>query len=246
MVWHQHRVLQERWGRMFGLLTFGFFLVRQFLPESMGGMYPGFADAVVFTRWFLVTFMFVLFFHAYVKRTPALALANRPVEILLPLICAPLPIIMIVLCQLYYQQGWVFGVIHNLGVQGLFNPWFDISYTSIRWGLMIMAVGEVITIAGMWHLRSSFSIFTEARALVRSGLYRYVRHPLYLGEMVSVWGYAVVVPNTLTLISASTFSLLQIWRAKLEETKLLQAHPEYAKLQQTTGFLLPKLGKQQG
>jgi len=31
---------QEHWGRAFGFLTFGFFLVRQLLPQSFGGMYP--------------------------------------------------------------------------------------------------------------------------------------------------------------------------------------------------------------
>ncbi len=242
MAWHHHSALQESWGRLFGLFTFGFFLLRQLLPESMGGMYPGFSDTLIFTRWCLVTFLFVLFFHAYLKRTPALALANRPIEVLLPLICAPLPIVMIVLCQLYDQHGWAHDVMVDLGLQRLFAPWFE-THSSTRWGLLIMAIGEVITIVGMWHLRSSFSIFTEARALVRSGLYRYIRHPLYLGEIISVWGFAVVVPNTLTMVSAGSFSVLQIWRAKLEEAKLLQAHPEYKNLQQATGFLLPKLYK---
>jgi len=241
MRWMQFIVTkQEHWGRIFGFLTFGFFLVRQLLPQSLGGMYPGIDDLLFFTRWCLVTLLFVLFFHAYVQRTPALSLANRPREILLPLICAPLPIVMIVLCQIYFSHGILFEWANQLGFENLFTPWAQQSNHQVRTGLIIMALGELITVWGMFYLRSSFSIFTEARSLVSQGLYRWVRHPLYLGEIISVWGYAFILPNTITLFSSSLFTVLQVLRAKVEEAKLLQVHPEYALIQAKTGFLLPK------
>jgi len=243
MEWQKYTALQESWGRIFGLLIFGMFLIRQLLPESLGGMYPGVSDMLIFVRWCLVTFLFVLFFHAYLKRTPALSLANRPIEVLLPLICAPLPIIMIVLNQLYYQQEGLRVFLMDIGLDHLFSLWVENSNARVHWGLVVMAIGEIITVAGMWHLRSSFSIFSEARALVLKGLYRYVRHPLYLGEIISVWGYAVLLPNAITMVSATAFTVLQIIRAKVEEAKLLQAHPHYANYQNTTGFLIPKIIK---
>jgi len=232
---------QERWGRLTGLLIFGFFLLRQLLPHSLGGMYPGLDDMLFFTRWCLVTLLFVLFFHAYIQRTPALSLANRPREVLLPLICAPLPIIMIVLCQMYFSHGIVFTWVNHLGLQHMFEPWWQQTNDKVRLGLLVMAVGEFITVLGMLYLRSSFSIFSEVRGLVSQGLYRWVRHPLYLGEIISVWGYAFLLPNAITLVSASLFTVLQVLRAKVEEAKLLQVHPEYASIQAKTGFLLPKL-----
>jgi len=239
----QYAVFQESWGRATGALIFAAFLIRQLLPESMGGMYPGLADELIFVRWCLVTFLFALFFHAYLKRTPALSLANRPIEVILPLICAPLPIAMIVLCQLYYQQDNFRELIFEFGLNSLFTPWLEPSNIRVRFGLLVMAIGEVITVAGMWHLRSSFSIFTEARALVRTGLYKYMRHPLYLGEVISVWGYVILLPNTLTVFSATLFTVLQIIRAKEEEKKLSGVHPQYHEYRQSTGFLTPKWGK---
>jgi len=241
MVWSYLTSKQEHWGRAFGFLTFGFFLVRQLLPQSFGGMYPGFDDLLFFTRWCLVTLLFVLFFHAYIQRTPALSLANRPREILLPLICAPLPIFMIVLCQMYFSHGFLFEWINQLGLQTIFSPWIQQSNDQVRFGLMVMALGELITVLGMFYLRSSFSIFSEARGLVSQGLYRWVRHPLYLGEIISVWGYVFLLPNAITVFSSSLFTILQVFRAKVEEAKLLQVHPEYADIQAKTGFLLPKL-----
>jgi len=240
MQWHTFTSPQESLGRLVGMGVFGVFLIRQFFPSSMYGMFPGLDDGFIFTRWCLVTFLFLLFFHAYIVRTPALSLANRPIEIILPLICAPLPILIIVLCQLYYQQLFFHDFIATWNMTGLFTLWNLGMTNHLKAGLWIMGIGEAITVGGMWHLGSSFSIFTEARNLVSCGLYRFVRHPLYLGEIISIWGYAAFLPNTLTVLGALVFMVLQIIRAKIEEQKLLLIYPQYALYQQSIGFLIPK------
>ena len=58
-----------------------------------------------------------------------------------------------------------------------------------------------------------------------SGLYRFVRHPLYLGEMVAVWGYVVAWPAPWAIAAALLFTALQSWRARVEEGRLLAHHP---------------------
>jgi protein-S-isoprenylcysteine O-methyltransferase Ste14 len=110
-----------------------------------------------------------------------------------------------------------------------------------RIGLTIMAFGETITVAGMLSLGRSFSIFSEVRELATSGLYRWVRHPLYLGEMIAVWGYVIAWPAPWALGCALLFTALQSWRAKVEERRLLQFHSAYAAYRARTGFLLPRL-----
>ncbi len=237
---------QERIGRIAGLVTFSFFTLRQLLPRSLGGQFPGFEDGLIFTRWLLITGLFALFLHAYIIRKPALALANRPLEILLPLICAPLPLIVIIFCQYYYG---------NAAFRGFFlthlpwlGEWFTIwgqSKQQLTIGLLIMALGEAITLSGMLWLRGSFSIFTESRALVTTGPYRWLRHPLYSGEILSIWGYVVVVGNGFTSGGAALFTILQIMRARLEEKKLAASHPDYGSYRRQTGFLLPRPRRRQ-
>jgi protein-S-isoprenylcysteine O-methyltransferase Ste14 len=53
--------------------------------------------------------------------------------------------------------------------------------TVCKW---VFATAVAWVMASFWSLRGSFAIFPARRALVRTGLYRLVRHPAYLGELV--------------------------------------------------------------
>ena len=48
-----------------------------------------------------------------------------------------------------------------------------------------MTVGLIIMVIGLASLGRSFGIMPRARGLVQSGLYRWVRHPIYLGEFLA-------------------------------------------------------------
>ena len=197
--------------------------------------FPGFSVlGVEQARWFLITLLFVLFWSAYWRRRPALALARRPAEILLPLVCSGLP-----LAQ-YPPPGAVaaLGALLGPDAERLWRPAID---AGPQLGLSLMAFGEAIAVAGMVSLGRSFSIFSEARDLVTAGLYRFVRHPLYLGEMIAVWGYVLAWPAPWSIACALLFTALQSWRARVEERVLLAHHPAYAEYRARTGFLLPRL-----
>lgn len=220
---------QEPVGRWTGFGVFAVMVARQ-LTFWPGGAAP----SVDVARWFLITLLFVLFWSAYWRRRPALALASRPVEILLPLVCSGLP-----LAQ--YPPSGAMELLVELfgaGASRLSQPWFSIDP---RVGLTLMAAGETITVAGMLSLGRSFSIFSEVRELATSGLYRWVRHPLYLGEMIAVWGYVIAWPAPWAIACSLLFTALQSWRARVEERRLLQHHPDYAAYRARTGFLLPRL-----
>ncbi len=218
---------QEPIGRWTGFVVFAVMIVRQLR------FWPGFAAlGVEQARWLLVTLLFVLFWSAYWRRRPALALASRPVEILLPLVCSGLP-------MAQYPPNAVVELLGS-GANALWQPLFE---TGVWLGLAIMAAGEALTVAGMLSLGRSFSIFSEVRELATAGLYRYVRHPLYLGEMIAVWGYMLAWPAPWAIACALLFTVLQSWRARVEERRLLQYHPAYADYRERAGFLWPRLGR---
>mgnify|MGYP001110136596 CR=1 FL=1 len=74
--------------------------------------------------------------------------------------------------------------------------------------------------------------------LVVSGLYRYVRHPLYFFGLVILWLAPVMSWNLLALNIG--FSIYLVAGAWLEERKLLQKHGEaYAEYRRKTPMMIP-------
>jgi len=78
---------------------------------------------------------------------------------------------------------------------------------------------------------------TQAR-LVKSGLYRYVRHPIYFFGLVFMWLSPVMSWNLLALyVSFSAYLLIG---TVFEERKLLEEFgPEYAEYRSKTPMILP-------
>ena len=80
----------------------------------------------------------------------------------------------------------------------------------------------------------------EVRRLITTGMYRYIRHPLYMSEIIHAVGTAILFAHPVAMgIFLITF-VLEIIRAKLEEHKFLKLVPAYADYKKRTGFLWPK------
>jgi protein-S-isoprenylcysteine O-methyltransferase Ste14 len=97
---------------------------------------------------------------------------------------------------------------------------------STAYGLVIAVPGILLASASIIVLRRSFSILPAVRTITRSGPYRVVRHPLYLGESVYLIGMMLLAFNVLSVVLlASSFVLLSV-RIGIEERKL-SAYQEY-------------------
>ncbi len=106
-------------------------------------------------------------------------------------------------------------------------------------GLVLAQLGLCLGIWSVWHLRSSFSIMAEARRTVVSGPYRYVRHPLYLGEALSLLGLCLLIGTGIALLFWAVISGLQLARARIEEKKLSGALSDYEAYRRKTPFICP-------
>jgi len=102
-------------------------------------------------------------------------------------------------------------------------PRRELSLTAGCVSTLLILAGNALAVFVLVRLRGSFSIMAEARQLVTSGAYRYVRHPLYL------W-------TTMLLVAQIAFQLRRIAN---EETLLTDVFPEYAKYRQKTARIIP-------
>jgi protein-S-isoprenylcysteine O-methyltransferase Ste14 len=104
--------------------------------------------------------------------------------------------------------------------------------------LLILA-GEGFAVVILMQLRRSFSIMPEARELVTSGLYRFVRHPLYLAEEIAAIGSVIQffsVWTVMILVLHIAFQLRRIWN---EEAVLSIVFTPYSIYKEKTAQIIP-------
>lgn len=69
-------------------------------------------------------------------------------------------------------------------------------------------------------------------------LYRYVRHPLYVGWFLAFWATpTMTVTHLLFAVATSAYILIAI---RFEERNLMDAHPEYAEYRKHVPMLIPR------
>lgn len=86
----------------------------------------------------------------------------------------------------------------------------------------IQLLGLTMAVVALGCLRRSFGLAPANRGIKTSGMYRYVRHPLYASYLVTFAGYVLAypAPRNFALLGASIAG--QLLRMALEERLLLQ------------------------
>ena len=82
--------------------------------------------------------------------------------------------------------------------------------------------GLLLTTAGLLSLNRSYAIVPANRGIKTGGMYRLVRHPLYLGYLISDTGLLINQFSLWNLYVVGTAALLFIARIHYEEKFLLQ------------------------
>lgn len=117
--------------------------------------------------------------------------------------------------------------------------------SQLAWtGLLIMLIGFFVRVMAIVTLKKFFTVnlaINHEHKLINKGLYKYVRHPSYLGTIISFIGMGIAFGNWLSLVAMVVpVTLLFAWRITLEEKMLIQAFPsEYVEYQQRSWRLFP-------
>jgi protein-S-isoprenylcysteine O-methyltransferase Ste14 len=85
-------------------------------------------------------------------------------------------------------------------------------------GLTICALGLIFWVLGMLTLGPSLAVLPETDRLVTSGVYRYLRHPIYIGIVLTLSGLFLACGSIMCLVYVIIIVVpLNIFRARSEE-----------------------------
>jgi protein-S-isoprenylcysteine O-methyltransferase Ste14 len=106
----------------------------------------------------------------------------------------------------------------------------------------LMVVGTGGAALALASLGRCFGIFPEARGLVTHGLYRWVRHPMYLFEFIAFFGILLPALSLINALLFAAFVAFQLGRMHYEEQTLEDVFPaEYPAYRAKTARLIPGL-----
>ena len=187
----------------------------------------------------IITCTIIFFLSSYFLRQKAISYSRGFKEMIYPLFCSVLPLVIYhdveLLRYINRQSVYFAGIEYILGLSA--SGFF-------RWGVLpafFVITGNLISLAAIAYLKRSFSITAEAREPVFKGIYKYIRHPLYLGEGIATLGVLVFRFSRFNIFLTTLFIVCQVVRAGVEERKLMSVFPEYILYKQKTGAFFPLL-----
>jgi protein-S-isoprenylcysteine O-methyltransferase Ste14 len=111
----------------------------------------------------------------------------------------------------------------------------------IRVGTAVQVTGMIMVAAALLSLRRSFAVVPGNRGIREGGLYRIVRHPMYISELIALLGAVLASPTVTNWIVWLCECGLQFARARAEED-FLAADPVYRAYRERIPYrLLPGL-----
>jgi protein-S-isoprenylcysteine O-methyltransferase Ste14 len=97
--------------------------------------------------------------------------------------------------------------------------------------------GIGISIVGLVSLNKSFGLVAANRGIISNGLYRFVRHPLYISYELTIIGFIINNLSIYNLVIACIHLAFQLQRIKYEEN-LLGKDPQYREYAKQTRWRL--------
>jgi protein-S-isoprenylcysteine O-methyltransferase Ste14 len=105
-------------------------------------------------------------------------------------------------------------------------------------GLLIL-IGTIIMVVGFWGLGDSIGVIPDVRRLKTGGIYSLIRHPIYLGELISLLGLVLTCNSRPAWMLFLLCAGLQYLRLIFEERVLREKILDYRAYAAQTWRLIP-------
>jgi protein-S-isoprenylcysteine O-methyltransferase len=111
-------------------------------------------------------------------------------------------------------------------------------------GLLLLVVGIAIRLTAVYTLGKYFTsvvVIQHDHQLIRTGLYKHLRHPAYAGLLLAHLGLGLSFSNWFSLaLSSAPYFLVALYRMRVEEQALAGAFgADYVAYAKTTKRLIP-------
>ncbi|HZK82851.1 MAG TPA: isoprenylcysteine carboxylmethyltransferase family protein [Humisphaera sp.] len=129
-------------------------------------------------------------------------------------------------------------------LHGLFHPLYYNLW--VAWPAVVISIGCLLFSRICWktmgrHWRMGIDP-AEQNALIASGPFRYVRHPIYALSMLMMLASMAMLPSPIMLAAGIVHIGLLNWESRREECHLLKIHGQaYKQYRSETGGFFPRL-----
>ena len=109
-------------------------------------------------------------------------------------------------------------------------------------GVVLLAAGLGFSVWARRHLGRNWSaqvVVKEGHSLVRTGPYRYVRHPIYTGILLAFLGTVVTIGEWRGVLALLCALVSFAVKSRLEEARMRETFPEYREYERETAALVP-------
>ena len=110
--------------------------------------------------------------------------------------------------------------------------------------LILFPLGVLIAIVAAIQLKRNLTPLpmpVEHGELIQTGLYAYVRHPIYLGVILMALAWFLHTQAVLTLVEFIAVMIFFEVKSRQEEYWMGQVYPEYAGYQRRTAKIVPRI-----
>ncbi|MBD2177693.1 isoprenylcysteine carboxylmethyltransferase family protein [Pseudanabaena sp. FACHB-1998] len=112
-------------------------------------------------------------------------------------------------------------------------------------GWTLLAIGLTMTVTAQAQMGISWrmGVDPEPTAIVKSGLFKFSRNPIYSGMLLTLFSYLFTSPCPWLLMGCCQFSLLIYLQTLYEEQALIKIHGDsYLIYASSVGRFFPKMG----
>lgn len=116
---------------------------------------------------------------------------------------------------------------------------------SVFWiAVVLLITGAFISLVAVLQLHVNLSPFPSpmpGAKLITTGIFKYIRHPIYTGIFLAFFGFSFFYDSVYKLLISIVLLLLFYFKSNYEEKQLIKMFPEYQKYALQTGRFFPKV-----
>lgn len=110
-------------------------------------------------------------------------------------------------------------------------------------GVAIFVIGAIITVVAVLQLNINLSAFPSPLAdskLIESGVYKFIRHPIYTGLILAFFGYTIISDSGYKLLITLGLFMWFYFKTRYEEKLLIEKFPNYIDYKKRSGRFFPR------